>query len=70
MSTSATTNPESYKIHEEKVSDFYIAWYEVTVGLYEKVTGKNPTSSRDKDRPVDSDFARMGIRSAGRIIAL
>lgn len=42
MSTSATTNPENCKIHEEKVSDFYIARYEVTVGLYEKVTGKNP----------------------------
>lgn len=40
MSTSATTNPESHKIHKEKVSDFYIARYKVTVGLYEKVTGK------------------------------
>lgn len=54
MSTSATTNPDSYKVHEEKVSDFYIARYEVTVGLYEKVTGKNPTSSRDKERPVEN----------------
>lgn len=71
MSTSATTNPESYKIHEKKVSDFYIARYEVTVGLYEKVTGKNPTSSRDKDRPVENisgyecvDFCNAGKNPA------
>lgn len=71
MSTSATTNPESHKIHKEKVSDFYIARYEVTVGLYEKVTGKNPTSSRDKDRPVENisgydcvDFCNAGKNPA------
>lgn len=71
MSTSATTNPENCKIHEEKVRDFYIARYEATVGLYEKVTEKNPTSSRDKDRPVENisgydcvDFCNAGKNPA------
>lgn len=54
MSTSAAANPDSYKLHEEKVYDFLIARYEVTVGLYEKVMGKNPTSSSDKNRPVEN----------------
>lgn len=53
-SYSSKENPDSYELHDETVSDFYIARYEVTVALYEKVMGKNPTSSSDKKRPVEN----------------
>lgn len=54
MSSSDTKNPDSYVRHEETVADFFIAKYEVTVDLYEKVTGKNPTRSKDKDCSVEN----------------
>lgn len=54
LSSSDTKNPNSYVLHKETVADFYIAKYEVTVGLYEKVMGKNPTRHKDKNRPVEN----------------
>lgn len=58
LSSSSTKNPSDYTTHRERVGDFYISKYEVTVALYKKVTGKNPTSARDgtdeMNRPVEN----------------
>ncbi len=40
--------------HQETVSDFYIAPYEVSQSLYEEVMGNNPSRFKGADLPVES----------------
>lgn len=52
-SFSSDRDPDSYALHDETVKDFYIARYEVTIELYNKVMKKEAVSPSLRNRPVE-----------------